>query len=204
MRKKIKIFILEDNEDDYILLKEILDSSNELNAKVTHSGRLESAIKLIKDDPVDMAIVDLNLPDSTGLDTFINFNDQFPFLPTVILTGSKDREIALAAVKKGAQDYLHKGEPSKTAIIRTIRYAIERQRLMNQLQDAMNEIKMLKGIIPICSKCKKIRDDKGYWNHLESYLEKYSDASFSHGMCPECSEELYGNEDWYIDMKKNE
>ena len=64
------------------------------------------------------------------------------------------------------------------------------------------EIKQLKGMLLICSMCKKIRDDKGYWNTLEVYIEEHSDASFSHGMCTECSDKLYGNEDWYIEMKK--
>jgi len=73
-----------------------------------------------------------------------------------------------------------------------------------QLENALNEIKTLRGIVPICSHCKKIRDDRGYWNILESYIQKHSDASFSHGMCPECSDELYGNEDWFIEMNKNE
>jgi histidine kinase-like protein/GAF domain-containing protein len=72
------------------------------------------------------------------------------------------------------------------------------------LQIALAEIKTLKGIVPICSNCKKIRDDRGYWNLLESYLEKYSEASFSHGMCPECADELYGKEDWYIDLKNEQ
>lgn len=78
----------------------------------------------------------------------------------------------------------------------------EREGLIEQLQKALEEIKTLKGIVPICSHCKKIRDDKGYWNLLESYIEKHSEASFSHGMCPECSDQLYGDQDWYIDMKK--
>ncbi len=64
-----------------------------------------------------------------------------------------------------------------------------------------DEIKTLQGIIPICSSCKKIRDDKGYWNLLESYIEKYSDALFSHGICPDCSNELYGDKAWYTKMK---
>jgi hypothetical protein len=71
-----------------------------------------------------------------------------------------------------------------------------------KLQKALDEIKTLKGIVPICAQCKKIRDDKGYWNLLESYIEKHSEASFSHGMCPECLEELYGKENWYIEGKK--
>ena len=71
------------------------------------------------------------------------------------------------------------------------------------LSDYLTEIKMLRGIVPICSNCKKIRDDAGYWNVLESYIQKHSDASFSHGICPECSDELYGKEDWYIEMKED-
>lgn len=79
---------------------------------------------------------------------------------------------------------------------------IEREKLIIKLQKALEEIKTLSGIVPICSQCKKIRDDKGYWNLIETYIEKHSEASFSHGMCPECSEKLYGREDWYIKMQK--
>jgi hypothetical protein len=72
------------------------------------------------------------------------------------------------------------------------------------LSDYLAEIKTLRGIVPICSTCKKIRDDKGYWNQIEAYIQKYSYAKFSHGMCPECSDKLYGKEDWYIEMKNEE
>jgi hypothetical protein len=59
------------------------------------------------------------------------------------------------------------------------------------LQNAINEIETLKGIIPICSNCKKVRDDKGYWNQIESYIRDHSDADFSHGICPDCVTKLY-------------
>ncbi len=62
----------------------------------------------------------------------------------------------------------------------------ERERLILQLQDALTNIKTLHGLLPICSLCKKIRDDTGYWNQIESYLRKYSNADFSHGICPDC------------------
>ncbi len=78
----------------------------------------------------------------------------------------------------------------------------EKQKLINELQGALKEIKTLEGLIPICASCKKIRDDQGYWNILESYIQKHSDAQFSHSMCPECSDIFYGNEDWYIKKKK--
>nr|WP_320191836.1 PAS domain S-box protein [uncultured Desulfobacter sp.] len=62
----------------------------------------------------------------------------------------------------------------------------EREKLINELQNALENIKTLKGLLPICSMCKKIRDDEGYWNILEKYIEQHSDASFSHSLCPEC------------------
>jgi len=61
------------------------------------------------------------------------------------------------------------------------------------LSKALNEVKTLRGIIPICSRCKKIRDDKGYWNQVEVYVSNHSDAEFSHGLCPECAKKLYSN-----------
>ena len=63
--------------------------------------------------------------------------------------------------------------------------------LNNKLEAAMAEIKTLKGIIPICANCKNIRDDKGFWNQLESFISKHLDAEFSHGICPDCAKELY-------------
>ncbi len=78
----------------------------------------------------------------------------------------------------------------------------KREKLIKELHDALEEVKTLQGILPICSQCKKIRDDKGYWNQIEGYIQKHSEAEFSHGMCPECSDDLYGDEDWYIEMNK--
>lgn len=78
----------------------------------------------------------------------------------------------------------------------------DREELIEKLQTALAEIKTLQGIIPICARCKKIRDDKGYWNQIESYIKAHSEAEFSHGLCPECSEALYGKEEWFTKIKK--
>ncbi len=67
----------------------------------------------------------------------------------------------------------------------------ERERLIRELQKALGEIKTLTGLLPICANCKKIRDDKGYWNQIEVYISEHSEAEFSHGICPECKEKLY-------------
>lgn len=68
---------------------------------------------------------------------------------------------------------------------------IENRRLMEQLREALNKIKMLNGLLPICASCKKIRDDKGYWTQIEKYISEHSEATFSHGICPECAKKLY-------------
>jgi len=67
----------------------------------------------------------------------------------------------------------------------------EREKLIGELQDALAQIKKLSGLLPICASCKKIRDDKGYWNQIESYIRDHSEAEFSHGICPDCMKKLY-------------
>jgi len=68
----------------------------------------------------------------------------------------------------------------------------EREKLISKLQEALDNIKTLKGLLPICANCKNIRDDKGYWNQIEAYINDHSDAEFSHSICPPCAEKLYG------------
>jgi GAF domain-containing protein len=67
----------------------------------------------------------------------------------------------------------------------------ERERLILELQDALAKVKTLRGLVPICSSCKKIRDDEGYWNQLETYIQEHSEVEFSHGICDECAKKLY-------------
>jgi len=67
----------------------------------------------------------------------------------------------------------------------------EREKLIFEIRDALTKVKMLSGMLPICTACKKIRDDKGYWNQIESYIRDHSEAEFSHSICPECVKNLY-------------
>ena len=67
----------------------------------------------------------------------------------------------------------------------------EREKLIAELQDAATKIKTLSGLLPICSSCKKIRDDKGYWKQIESYIRDHSEAEFTHSMCPICAKKFY-------------
>lgn len=81
------------------------------------------------------------------------------------------------------------------AIVRDIRERKraeeERERLITELQEALAKIKTLRGLIPICASCKKVRDDRGYWQQVEVYIRDHSEAEFSHGLCPECAQRLY-------------
>ena len=70
------------------------------------------------------------------------------------------------------------------------------------IQTQEDNILTLKSLLPICAKCKRIRDDEGYWKEIEAYIETHTDSQFSHGLCEECSDKLYGNEAWYQNVKK--
>ena len=69
--------------------------------------------------------------------------------------------------------------------------AEERERLVQELRRAVDEVKTLSGIVPICSGCKKIRDDKGFWEQVEAYVSRHTAARFSHGICPDCMKRLF-------------
>ena len=88
-----------------------------------------------------------------------------------------------------------KGQWHAVGIIRDIteRKGVEKERekMIRELQEALANIKILRGMLPICSSCKKIRDDKGYWNQIESYIRDHTEAEFTHGICPECMKNLY-------------
>jgi hypothetical protein len=71
----------------------------------------------------------------------------------------------------------------------------EKVGLINQLQASLEKVKLLSGFIPICASCKKIRDDKGYWNQIEEYIRNHSEAEFSHGICPDCAKKFYSELD---------
>ena len=74
---------------------------------------------------------------------------------------------------------------------------LEREKLVSELKEALENVKTLKGLLPICAGCKKIRNDKGYWEHVEVYIKERSDTEFSHGLCHECAKKMYGDEDWF-------
>jgi len=69
----------------------------------------------------------------------------------------------------------------------------KREKMIAELKRTMAEVKVLSGLLPVCTCCKKIRDDNGYWNHIEAYVREHSEADFTHSICPDCAKKLYRN-----------
>jgi len=97
------------------------------------------------------------------------------------------------AEKRGAKALSLANTAQQKEIDERKRVEEERERLIRELKAALSEVKTLSGLLPICASCKKIRDDKGYWNQIESYIRNHSEAEFSHSICPDCGKKLYGD-----------
>ncbi len=190
--KPITVLLIEDNPDDAFLIERNLLREAKTPHVLKHADRLIQGLELLSSG-ADIVLLDLGLPDTDGLNSFERTHAYAPAVPVIVLTGNDDDTIAITAVQKGAQDYLVKGKTDGALLWRSIRYAIERQKLLTQLEYSAREIKTLRGFLPICASCKKIRDDQGYWTKIETYISEHSGAEFSHGLCPECATRLYGD-----------
>ncbi len=124
----IQILLIEDDPDDVLLLKVSLAKAKDVKIKLTHADHLSTGLIQLAEQDYDVILLDLNLPDSRGLETLTTILKGFPKMPVVVLSGLADDAITIAAVKQGAQDYLVKGEIGGYMLVRVLRYAIERKR----------------------------------------------------------------------------
>ena len=189
--------LIEDSLMDAELIRELLDDPGD-DTVLTKADRLSSGLRLLEKDSFDAVLLDLGLPDSTGLDALTQIRLQAPELPVIVLTGLSDEALAVKAISMGAQDYLVKGDFDADSLHRSICYSIERQRLetdrerlIRELQETLSKVKQLSGLLPICASCKKIRDDEGYWTQVEVYMHEHTEIDFTHTVCPECTKKLY-------------
>ncbi|MBI1859047.1 MAG: response regulator [Candidatus Melainabacteria bacterium] len=127
----IQVLLIEDNEKDAKLIQEELSSSMDTFFNITHEKSLRESLQTIAKENFDVILCDLTLPDSTGLETFQSIQATKNGTPVVILTGIKDENLAMNAVREGAQDYLNKQDIDENTLVRTIKYAIERQKSFN-------------------------------------------------------------------------
>src|SRR4030095_10548921 len=125
--RPIKVLLVEDNAGDALLLREtVADANGALDS--THEKKLAPALTRLEKERFDVVLLDLSLPDSHGIETFHKIRKRAPEAPVVMLTGLDDETTAVEAMSQGAQDYLVKGETNGHALLRSMRYAIERTR----------------------------------------------------------------------------
>jgi DNA-binding NtrC family response regulator len=195
---QLKVLMIEDNKADQLAFK-IFVKDHALAYDYSITGSVSDAKSLLRTTHFDIVITDYFLGDGTAFDILdLKLNT-----PIIVITGAGDEEIAVRAMKAGAYDYLIKDLESNHLKVLpiTVENAIkrkqaeeERDRLIRDLQQALAHVKTLSGLLPICAACKKIRDDSGYWNQIEAYLREHSQAEFTHSICPDCLEKLYGEE----------
>ena len=128
MSEKIEILLFEDNLGDAILIEEMLDEFSDFPYELINVKTLNEGLSLLKKRLFDVILTDLSLPDSDGIDTFLKIHERNSRIPIIIFTGSNDNRIGVDAVKKGAQDYLVKGQIDGKLLKRCIRDSIERRR----------------------------------------------------------------------------
>ena len=132
----IRVLLVEDNPGDARLLKEYLAESGRDRFEIGHAERLSGGLQLVRDERFDVVLLDLNLPDSEGLDTVARMHREAKDVPIIVLTGAEDEETAISAAREGAQDYLVKGRVDSNVLVRSVRYAIERKRAEAALRDS--------------------------------------------------------------------
>jgi signal transduction histidine kinase len=137
------ILLVEDNPGDTYLIQRMIEPSDVSSMAIHPVTRLRDAINYVSQHEIDAILLDLSLPDSQGISTLTTLLEHAPTIPIIVLTGLNDDELGVQAVQARAQDYLVKGTVDQALLIRSIRYAIERKRLEQNLQQSKQELEVL-------------------------------------------------------------
>ncbi|MBI5641308.1 MAG: response regulator [Nitrospirae bacterium] len=164
----------------------------------------KEGLELFKQYRPDMVITDISMPVMDGIAMTKEIRSLDKNAIIMLTTAHSDTGLILNAIEIGIDRYILKPvdmatllaaveKSSETVLLqRTIqRQNREKDELIAKLRDALDHVKILSGLLPICASCKKIRDDKGYWSQIEEYISEHSEAEFSHGICPDCMKKLY-------------
>jgi two-component system cell cycle response regulator len=136
----IKILLIENETQDACLLQELLAEAGGIQLELTQVVRMSDALHHLGENRFNIILLNLSLPDSQGLDSFNRIKTEVPEVPVVILTNVDNHELAVKAVQEGAQDYLVKGQINSSMLMRSIRHALERQRIMDELKQSQRLI----------------------------------------------------------------
>ncbi|OGU17921.1 MAG: histidine kinase [Geobacteraceae bacterium GWC2_53_11] len=197
-RDKAKLLIVDDTATNIQILNEALEGEFETFFALNGVDALKTAQAVLP----DLILLDVMMPAMDGFEVCSRLKEdpQLKDIPVIFITALGQPEEESRGLTLGAVDYVTK--PINPALVllrvrnhlelKNQRDALERR--TRELEKALAEIKLLQGIIPICASCKKIRDDKGYWQQVEVFIMNHSEAEFSHGLCPACAEKLYPNQ----------
>lgn len=204
------ILIVDDSPDQQALLRAILAKAG--HADILSADSASSASALLNPGgqeatrQVDLILMDVLMPEQDGVETCRRIKNcaHLRDIPIIMVTAKNDLSNLQAAFAAGANDYINKPVQSVELLARVSSalalkqetdrrkaHELELQRSNEELQRALREVKVLRGLIPICASCKKIRNDGGFWQQLEEYLGEHSEAEFSHGLCQPCIKKLY-------------
>lgn len=167
-----------------------------LDIEIHHDG--EAAYASLLANPPHVAILDWNMPGVDGVEICRRLRAQTKKAPTYVLmlTGREDIADLVLALEAGADDYLAKPaqkDELRARImngLRMIDLQLTLARRVQELEEALANVKMLQGLLPICSYCKSVRNDDNYWQKVEAYFAEHADVRFSHGICPGCFESI--------------
>ncbi|MBI5384077.1 MAG: response regulator [Verrucomicrobia bacterium] len=191
----MKILIADDDRTSRCVLEAML---TQWRYRVVAVGNGAEAVKALHapDAPL-LAILDWEMPEMDGVEACRRLrasppSGRMPHL--ILLTSRHSQEDLVAAMEAGADDYLTKPVAREELRVRVqagarmVSLQCSLAERVAELEQALEHIKTLQGILPICMYCKKIRDDREYWHQLESYMHVHTNVQFSHGICPECVE----------------
>jgi sigma-B regulation protein RsbU (phosphoserine phosphatase) len=188
----MRILIAEDERISRKILEHALTALN-YDVEVVADG--DAAWKaLCSEDPPSLAILDWIMPGLDGTEICQRIRQRFQPVPTyiILLTSRSRQEDIVAGLRAGADDYLTKPfDPDELRArvqvgTRLIDLQLRLKAQVDELARALAHVKQLRGLLPICAWCKKIRNDSNYWEQLEVYIADHTEAQFSHGICPTC------------------
>ena len=134
--RPLELLVVEDNPGDVLLLKEYLNLAQVPVHNVLQAGSMNEVLDVVGNKEIDLAFLDLSLPDSEGIYSFIMLNSRLPHTPIIVLTGLSDINVALEALSLGAQDYVMKSDFNEKLLSKSIQYSIERKRMMEKLRES--------------------------------------------------------------------
>ena len=184
-KRPIRVLLFEDNPGDARLFREFLREDALVQVDLDQVDRLETGLKHLAQGKPDVILVDLGLPDSQGLETLTQVYAQAQDVPIVVLTGLDEGELAVEAVRAGAQDYLVKGEISGGLLVRAIRYAIERKQAEEDTRRRLNELEMLYAASLAVGQ--SLQPQEIGQKMMAILRERFSDAPYCHPPIP-CGE----------------